>query len=340
MSLAWTTVALVTLLLPGLLFFVGLTFPEQFTRENARKNALGQLAGAVLVSFFLHGAAFLLTSHVASATGWTWTGVRLDYVLAAFQLEGTDAVISPLSLARNLSTFSPQILGYFALLCTAGWILGAAMGEGVVRGRFRFLARHGWVYAMRPGVSVAYVLTHKYHGDRHLMYEGVLKDFGLKDDGTFSYVILEKVGRSYLLLSQEGTRTASESVSPIAGPGDGSQFLAIEGEDVANVVIVPGLRQMGINDADRLRLRRALQRDIEEGKGALERDEEEEETLPRVRYRWWWSFWAWTILAIAIGIAWTVAVHWLRPDTATIVAIIVSSLAWTIAWVLTPSWRS
>jgi hypothetical protein len=58
MSLAWATVVLVVLLLPGILFCVAVYIPEQFTRDMAPKNALGQLAGVVLVSFVVHGLLF------------------------------------------------------------------------------------------------------------------------------------------------------------------------------------------------------------------------------------------------------------------------------------------
>jgi hypothetical protein len=183
------------------------------------------------------------------------------------------------------------------------------------------------VYAIQPGVSLAHVLTHKHEGDRHLLYDGILKDFGLKDDGTFSYIVLESVTRRYLTLKDTGPTTDGVGGAPIAVGAGVAPFLAIEGEDVANVVIVPGIRRGDMDDAGRLKLRRAL-----EG--------QKDDVHPGpVRYRWWTSFWAWTVLALAIAGIWIIAVHWVPPWTAAVVALLAGGLIWTALWVFTPAWR-
>lgn len=323
MSLAWATVALVTFLLPGLLFFVGLTFPEQFTRENARKSPLGQMAGAVFISFFLHGAAFYLLQHVAAQTGWTGATIRLDYVLAAFQLEGAEADISTVDLARNLSEHSLQILLYFGVLCGAGWLVGVGTGNLVVQGKLSFLARHGWVYKMRSGVSLAYVLTHKERLGRHLLYHGVLRDFGLKDDGTFSYVILEKVTRGYLRMDRTGAVTEIDGVSPMNQPGGGASFLAIEGEDVANLVVIPGLSIDHFDDKGLAKLEQALA----DKEGAPGGPAEAGRSPSSSVQGWWTSPAAYLCFGLGSALGWVVGIHRLDPVRAVVVGGLVGVLA-------------
>lgn len=58
MSIAWGSLVLLVVLLPGVLFFVGIYWPEQFTRESEPRSPLGQLAGALLVAFVVHGLAY------------------------------------------------------------------------------------------------------------------------------------------------------------------------------------------------------------------------------------------------------------------------------------------
>lgn len=51
MSIAWATVVLVVLLTPGFAFVWGFYAPHQVTRESVPASPLGQLAGAVVLSF-------------------------------------------------------------------------------------------------------------------------------------------------------------------------------------------------------------------------------------------------------------------------------------------------
>ena len=51
MSIAWATVVLVVLLLPGFVFFWGFYAPNQVTRETVPGSPLDQLAGVVIFEF-------------------------------------------------------------------------------------------------------------------------------------------------------------------------------------------------------------------------------------------------------------------------------------------------
>jgi hypothetical protein len=58
MSVAWTTILIIALLLPGVLFFIGLHFEERFSREIIRSNAIGEVGLAILVALTFHFFAY------------------------------------------------------------------------------------------------------------------------------------------------------------------------------------------------------------------------------------------------------------------------------------------
>jgi hypothetical protein len=61
LSLAWGSLVLLIVLLPGILFFAGIYL---FTREAEPRSPLGQIAGALLVAFGIHGTAYLVSFHI------------------------------------------------------------------------------------------------------------------------------------------------------------------------------------------------------------------------------------------------------------------------------------
>ena len=70
MSIAWATVVIVVLLLPGFAFFWGLYSPNQVTREVSPASPLAQLAGVVIISFLFHACAyFVINTRLCLGTG-------------------------------------------------------------------------------------------------------------------------------------------------------------------------------------------------------------------------------------------------------------------------------
>lgn len=117
MSLAWSTVALLVLLLPGFLFFVGLYLPERISRDIVPGGTLTQLGGVVLVAFFIHALVFAF--HTSACGLWSWLPcIRFDYALSTFGLDLKDA--TPLiQLTDNITANRWWMLGYFGarLIC-------------------------------------------------------------------------------------------------------------------------------------------------------------------------------------------------------------------------------
>ncbi|MBC7579841.1 MAG: hypothetical protein H7312_21125 [Tardiphaga sp.] len=62
MSVVWTTVAIILLLLPGGVFFVGLASYERFSREIIRREVVSEVALATMVSIVLHSLCLVFLS--------------------------------------------------------------------------------------------------------------------------------------------------------------------------------------------------------------------------------------------------------------------------------------
>jgi hypothetical protein len=300
-SIAWSTIAFLVLLLPGFLFLLGIYLPENFTRETAPRSALGQLAATVLISLVVHGTVY----SIAQSLHFNWLPhIDLEQVLHLLQVE-------PLphnefkSISLGIERYRWWILGYTLATSLIGLFLGRELGCLIVSGRLRGLAEHAWVYDLRiegikdrpaglvvmalalaaklwstamlglrvfkawlatslpakmrvmggkllrgmqrprlQTVTVAYALTDTVHGERYLLYRGLLKAFGISKDGRPQYLVLSNVLRSYMLLS-ESTSSTSEEWHAI-GSGDNSRtklpgarlssYLVLSGDHVLNVV--------------------------------------------------------------------------------------------------------
>lgn len=248
MSLAWSTVALLILLLPGFLFFVGLYLPERISRDIVPGSTLSQLGGVVFVAFFVHALLFSAIYSGCGAADWL-PCVRLDYALSAFSPDSKTAV-SLVDLSANLRDYHWWVLGYISLTSILGLGTGLGAGELIVRGPLRFLAKHSWIYDLVDvddnAYTLAYVLTNVRDGDRVLMYRGILQEYFFSPDGKLSYLVLKYCSQYYLRLDPKKPRTSSAGDWKRIGTGRGNQgapasemqwsYLVIEGDKVANVV--------------------------------------------------------------------------------------------------------
>jgi hypothetical protein len=271
MNLAWGGIVLIVLLVPGFLFFVGFYLPERFTRQLAERSTLGHLAGTLLVSLVIHTSLY-------SVNSWTCDTrcIRIDVLLEFVTLSQPD----PLQLARlapRVADYLPEITLYTGLAGGLGVLLGAFSGGMVVVGPLRRLAQHTWVYGLliedqdgasrmmqRAGdrfqvlqrapwighrfkgtafreVTLAYVLTRTSFEGRVLLYRGFLKAFGIRSDGTFTYLVLVQPHRMYMRLSEGAAATTShDAVHQIsanhlsARDGNAPSFF-IDGSQIANV---------------------------------------------------------------------------------------------------------
>jgi len=240
------SLVLLIVLLPGVLFFVGVYLPEEFTRDSEERSPLGQLAAALLVSFVVHGVAYALLA--GDSNKWL-PAIDLEIFLRTVALETTDMT----RVATAMHQMRWWILLYVIATSAVGVLLGNAYGRLAVGRLSAQLARHPWVFDLSTkGLTFAHVLTNVRQGERVLLYKGFLKAFGLQRNGQLSYVVLRDVRRLYLVLGSDAVSTSDSphqrdigrsASSSIVDPLDGGtkrqrshSYLLIEGEDIANIV--------------------------------------------------------------------------------------------------------
>jgi hypothetical protein len=244
MSVAWTTVAIIALLLPGVFFLIGLATSERYSREIVRASAVSEIAVALLVAILVHLLA-----------------------LGLLRLIGFDAesFFRPLI---DLDTLAPEaavhaafervwrVLLYVAATAVLSFILGFVTSRLVKAGPLRWLAVHKWPHDIPEGGSVtAYILTTTADNDRALMYKGFLHEYYLDPDGTFSYIVLTGCSCYFMHFGEQSPKTGEQlAMNGPSGDLDQSiaRFLIINGDNVANVVfdtaagIDPGVSAEGV----------------------------------------------------------------------------------------------
>jgi hypothetical protein len=256
LSIAWATVALLVLLLPGFMFIARLYYVERTARESTA-SPIAFLAGAIPAAFLIQVTAYSLLR----------SRIDLRAVLATLQLEGSQQV--PLSdLSAILRASSWWILAYVLVTAGLGWCLGWLLSVLIKAGYLPIFIRHGMARDLlmtaepvwrtlllespagrflksrmktKMPVRWAYVVSNVSHAGRILMYKGILKHNYFTQDGKISYVVLDNCHRCYLDLNDvEAPKTTSagaiqigknvaEGNRPVAG------LLMIHGSEISNI---------------------------------------------------------------------------------------------------------
>src|SRR5262249_7409873 len=140
MTIAWTTLLVVLLLLPGAFFFLGLYSRDRFTRELGRGNTITEFAVIVFVSAVVHLAAIFLLLWLRTR------GLSLtDETAVARLLFESGSPDNIAAAVRTIESLLPFIAAYVLVTVAAGFFLGRTLAWFVLRGYLRFLARHKWI---------------------------------------------------------------------------------------------------------------------------------------------------------------------------------------------------
>jgi hypothetical protein len=254
MSIAWATVVIVVLLLPGFAFFWGLYSPNQVTREVSPASPLAQLAGVVIISFLIHACAyFVINTRLCLGTGpGALPGmpcVDFDEFAALLRIEAFALPGTPLRPFRSmLDHYAGWILVYFGATGAITGLLGFGAGKLIENGYLSGFTRHRYLFMLERGrkkksaeLVRAHVLSRTQNLSNVIFYDGILQDFFAKADGTISYVVLHDARTSTIEITGGGTLHSNTSIPlDIGGEGLGIKpLLVITSENIANVYFEP-----------------------------------------------------------------------------------------------------
>jgi hypothetical protein len=254
MSIAWATVVIVVLLLPGFAFFWGLYSPNQVTREVSPASPLAQLAGVVIISFLIHACAyFVINTRLCLGTGpGAVPGmpcVDFDQFAALLRIEAFTLPGTPLRPFRSmLDRYAGWILVYFGATGAITGLLGFGAGKLIENGYLSGFTRHRYLFMLERGrkkkgaeLVRAHVLSRTQNLSNVIFYDGILQDFFAKADGTISYVVLHDARTSTIEITGSGTLHSSTSIPlDIGGESLGTKpLLVITSENIANVYFEP-----------------------------------------------------------------------------------------------------
>ncbi len=266
MSLAWATVVVVVLLLPGFAFFFGFYLPDQVTREATPISPLGQLAIVVGVAFLVHAGWYV------AINGWLCRSeilgarcvaldefiplLRIDSLPAPPRQSDTPQTLSAIrgtlaSTSKMVDDNAVQITAYFFVVTVTGALLGLAAGMVMQLRAMRRFARHRWMYSLNEGRRHAggskkakrvraNVLTKSSDtSGAVLIYTGVVEDFFVKTDGTISQLVLRYPKKGHIRIGDAGSMEAiAVQDIPPAELDAGLSFLFLTSSDIANVFFV------------------------------------------------------------------------------------------------------
>ena len=235
MSIAWASIAIILLILPGIFFFIGLATWDRLSREIIRSSVISEVALAVVIAGLIHFGSICLIST---------TGFRLaGFILPLVQFNS--GKITPELFVSEIDARSVKTVVYLGVTTLLGFGLGLLVAEGVVAGPLRWLSRHRWIYdiidADRKRVIItAYVMTDIIEEAKIIMYKGRLHDIFLGDEGSISYLILKNCSRYYMTF-KDGELITSKQLSLFGAnqtkrPPNVWDRLLIEGKNISNVL--------------------------------------------------------------------------------------------------------
>lgn len=266
MSLAWATIAILVLLLPGIFFLIGLFSRERYSREAAFQSPVLPIAFSVTVAAAIH--LLYLAFLDGLVCEYLDRCVNLKIVLSVLTSPNGDTAID--QIAKNFSVYRRTIPTYLLLTTAAGYVLGLLWSAGVVKKYLPSFCQHRWIRDIvvedNDTLTWAYVLTKIEFDGRIIMYRGAVKEFFATSDGTISYLILANAMRYYMVLDSDTPNTtavrdwkpigeASRAERKIQTPIGNILWsnLLIEGSDITNVLFERTKAPKSSQDIDSVR---------------------------------------------------------------------------------------
>jgi hypothetical protein len=236
-SIAWTTLLIIALLMPGISFFVGYWTRERYSHEIVNSTAVGEIGMAVFVATSIHLLA------------WWFLWCFWDFSPSFYFRPLSDYATAPpwLVLDQFFNRLWPSLI-YLLATSIMGFVIGLATAWLVMFGLLRWLAAHPWAYDLiregqLRGTVTAYVLTNITENNRTLKYSGHLEEFFLEKNGCFSYVVLKDCQRYYMIFDGDAPKTGPREKLFRIGNSTDKKFehLFIDGKSIANILFDPSV---------------------------------------------------------------------------------------------------
>lgn len=246
MEVAWTTILIIVLLLPGVFFFIGYASGNRYSREIVKSSAIGEVGWAVFIAILIHLVAWC----AFYLFGFDLTSV-VDKVVEAGGTAQHDQIISTLIWSL------PLIALYILITALVGLGLGCFVSWAVSKGYLPFLVTHKWINqvrrSMKDGLVTAYVMTNTVQNNKVLMYKGILAEFFQKKEGQFEYIVLSGCSSYFMEFDAASPHTGQHkdlfSNHP-ERPKDAWDFLQIEGSNIANILFDPSPELLKITEGE------------------------------------------------------------------------------------------
>lgn len=252
MTIAWSAVVVIALLLPGFSFLAGYYFPENVTKESSLISPAGQLALVVFISLFMHlGFYWLINNHLCINGTLGTKCISLPHLFSLLNIQAQE---TSSYFKESLNKDVVKIIYYFSACSFFSFILGWTAGYHVGRGILGRFTKHAWAISLNNSRNsyfskdeelkrVTASILSKIGGDGYLvLYSGVVSDHYIKSDGIISHMVLRYPEKG-ILNTKSRTPALSVRMASIPSARIGSDvsnsFLVITQAEISNVFFEP-----------------------------------------------------------------------------------------------------
>lgn len=253
MNIAWSTLILVLLSIPGFLFVFAFYTHSRSSRDATPKSQLAEFAIAIGIAFALHSIA-LLALLLAKQL---WHAVPTIFSVFALFDPTSPHCSSPGSCHPAHILVENQwlvVCAIFYLFAMAGIGYGLGYGsiyfiERVCRLQVRFL--HGWAHPFFLGKeeprTFATAITDMRNGSAVVAYRGQIFEISLNRDRNVEVLVLKNATKTVFMIDEKSGNfspphdAAWRPITPpeigLTGAGDLTDFLVINGNQILNLAM-------------------------------------------------------------------------------------------------------
>jgi hypothetical protein len=230
LTVVWTTLATLFLLMPGFAFIAGVNVTDKNVREIVFRGTPAELAYVVAISLIVH------TAFLALPIG---PRTLIDHYVN-WSATTSDKTAPP---QWSLSILVFRALVYTMVAAFSGGGLGFVLGKVVAKWRWSIFIKHRWMTELlgadKGNIVYARALTMpkfetgEEQGDHAVFVEGYIRDCFFAADGTLLYLAFSSSQIRLVKLSDAALAAVSGTAgAPSEAPGKSTGRLLLEGRNV------------------------------------------------------------------------------------------------------------